>query len=89
MRSPATVNHYLVPLRQIFEQAHAMRDPVTRARVIEDIPKVPVLKKPRRLPRPPRTRNPPHRPRPTSRARFTQPRRGSAVFRTAMPTWSS
>lgn len=51
-RSASTVNHYLVPLRQMFDYAHAMRDPVTRARVIEEPPKVPVLKAPKRLPRP-------------------------------------
>lgn len=51
-RSPATVNRYLPVLRMALERAHATRDPVTHARVIEEVPRVADLTEPKRRARP-------------------------------------
>jgi integrase len=51
-RSPNTVNHYLVPLRQIVKKAAKLRDPQTQELVLRDPPSVPILPKLKRKPRP-------------------------------------
>ncbi len=51
-RSPATVNRYLVPLRQMLKRAAKMRDGVTGRPILPDPPEVPELAAPKRIPRP-------------------------------------
>lgn len=51
-RNAATVNRYLPVLRAIFDRAHNIRDPLTRERAIEEVPKFDDLREPKRKPRP-------------------------------------
>lgn len=50
-RSEATINKYLIALRKTLKIAHRSRDALGR-RLLDDVPLVPTLKVPRRIPRP-------------------------------------
>lgn len=52
LRTASTINHYLASLSAAMGRAHRLRDPVTRRRLLPDLPTIPKLKPPKRKPRP-------------------------------------
>lgn len=52
LRGAATVNRYMPAVRAMFDRAWKTRDPITRARAIEEVPKIEDLPELKRKPRP-------------------------------------